>query len=200
MASAARAVGCGPLFTASSIASFSQGFPQSTVTPVCHSCRVSPKGCPNTIRGMGCSRLLATFGLPLALCIAWGWCISISPKFTVRCLASSLILVMWARMVFVAWGPFRGRWASCKLGLYNSGLLFAVTCLYIQTPYLSATLSFILHVLYRGPMTFTKCLILNEVFDLVGVGADGMVVLVAAPVYVCSYRVTSSQCSVQGPG
>jgi hypothetical protein len=45
----------------------------------------------------------------------------------------------------------------------------------IQTPFLSAALSFLLHVLYRQSNNP------YEVFDLVRVGANGLVVLVAAP-------------------
>jgi hypothetical protein len=157
MASAARAVGCRPLFTATSIAFLCQGFPQSTGTPVCHSCRVSPNGCPNTIRGMGCRRLRANFGLPLVSFIAWGWCLSTSPNVTVHCLATSLILVMCSRMVFVAWGPFRW-WASCKLGSYISGLL--VTCL-SRPPICQLRFRFFFIFSTAGPMTFTKCLILS---------------------------------------
>jgi hypothetical protein len=114
IASAARAIGCGPLITAASITFLYQDSPQSTSTPIVHSHRVLPKGCSSTIRGMGCSRLHAISGLFLALFIAWGWCISTSPNVTICCLACSLILDIWARMGFVAWGPFRW-WASCKL-------------------------------------------------------------------------------------
>ena len=52
--------------------------------------------------------------------------------------------------------------------------LWSTSYLPIQTPYLSATLLLLLHILYRRSDD------LHEVFDLVGVGADGMVVFVAA--------------------
>ncbi len=157
IASAARAVGCGPLFTAALIVFLSQVSPQFTGTPVCHCSKVSPNGCPSTIKGMGCSRLLALSGLPRASFMALGWCISTSCNDTVRCLDSCLILAIWFRMAFVAWGPFRW-WASCKLGSFNSGLL--VTCL-SKPPVCQLRFRFRFMFSTAGPITLTKVFTLS---------------------------------------
>jgi hypothetical protein len=93
-----------------------------------------------------------------------GWCISSSPNVPVGCLACSLILAIWARMVFVAWGPFRSWAPYCKLCSSTSVLLFTIACL-SKPPACQLRFSLSLHVFH------CRSDHLDKVFDYIGFGA-----------------------------